>query len=506
MQESVMTQQIDGSFPPPREFQAAALEKLRHGLRDGHRCQLLMSPTGSGKTYIGLMLAAEATKKYKRVIFACDRTTLIGQTSDTSDKYGLTNHGIIQANHWRTNLYAPFQIGSVQTLARRGWPEADLIIIDEAHTMYSAWTEHVQSCSAVVIGLSATPFSKGLGKIFSRVVNASSMHELTQAGVLVPMRVFSGVKINMEGAKTIGGEWTDGAAAKRGMEIIGDVVKEWLKVAQSRKSILFGATIGHCEAMCKQFNEAGVMAAVFSSNTTDAERDVLLKEFRKPDSAIRVLVSVEALAKGFDVPDVSCVMDCRPLRKSLSTAIQMWGRGMRSASNKEDCLLLDFSGNIVRFANDYADIYFNGISELDAGERMDKEVRKDMDEKDPPKCPECGYSPCGQRCVSCGYERKKRNLIDHEEGTLIEVSPVKKRTGFDESEIWNQVCTYTRLNGNPDTASKRAWYIYQDITGSKPPSSLNFITAEHVPVSTLVYGKIKQKQIAYARSVARGRK
>ena len=82
---------------------------------------------------------------------------------------------------------------------------------------------------------------------------------------------------------------------------------------------------------------------MFCADTTKAEREAILKEYRKPDSAIRVLISVEALAKGFDVPDVGCVVDCRPLRKSLSTAIQMWGRGLRSSpeTGKTDCILLD---------------------------------------------------------------------------------------------------------------------------------------------------------------------
>ena len=48
------------SFPPPREFQVSAHEKLRQGVRDGHKCQMLMSPTGSGKSYLGMRVAHEA--------------------------------------------------------------------------------------------------------------------------------------------------------------------------------------------------------------------------------------------------------------------------------------------------------------------------------------------------------------------------------------------------------------------------------------------------------------
>jgi DNA repair protein RadD len=183
----------------------------------------------------------------------------------------------------------------------------------------------------------------------------------------------------MSGAETSGGEWTDRAAGERGMEIIGDVVSEWHKHGEGRKTIVFGATIAHCEELCRQFVESGVMAAVFTSDTSKSEREDLLKEYRKPDSTLRVLISVEALAKGFDVQDVGCVVDCRPLRKSLSTAIQMWGRGLRASpeTGKKDCLLLDHSGNILRFAEDFTDIFYNGLAELDCGEKLDKAVRKE---------------------------------------------------------------------------------------------------------------------------------
>lgn len=331
------------SFPTPRPFQHEAHERLRQGFLAGHRCQMLMSATGSGKTFLGLRVIHEALKKGKRAIFVCDRRSLIEQTSAVADSYGLSAHGVMMANHNRFDPSMPFQIASAQTLARRKWPDADVIVIDEAHTQMKVWTEHIQNTNAAVIGLSATPFSTGLGKLFSNLVNATSMHHLTESGVLVPMRVFPCFKVDMRGAETSGGEWTDRAAQERGMAIVGDVVTEWSKFASDRKTIVFGATIAHCESMARQFNNSGIMAACFTSDTDQAERDMLLAEYRKPDSALRVLISVEALAKGFDVPDVSCVCDVRPLRKSLSTAIQMWGRGLRRSpdTGKTDCVLRD---------------------------------------------------------------------------------------------------------------------------------------------------------------------
>lgn len=491
------------TFPQQRPFQLSAHEALREGFRAGHKNQMLMAPTGAGKTYLGIRVAHEALVKGKKAIFLCDRSALINQTSATADGYGLAAHGIVQANHWRRNKDLPFQIASVQTLARRDfWPGADVIIVDEAHTQHKAWTEYVMQTKAAVIGLSATPFSPGLGKIFTNLVNATTMHDLTDSGVLVPMRIFSCTKADMRDAATSGGEWTDGAAEERGMAIVGDVVSEWAKYSSDRKTIVFGATIKHCEEICRQFINAGVMAAVFTSDTVEAEREMLLKEYRKRDSTLRVLISVEALAKGFDVPDVGCVVDCRPLRKSLSTAIQMWGRGLRSSpdTGKFDCHLLDHSGNIIRFLEDYENIFYNGLDALDMGEKLDKAIRRDEDKDEAKGCPSCGYKPFAKRCMACGFERQSAALVEHEPGEMREVMMGKKKLADDHRHLWEQVCSYARAHSVPEKQAGRAWNLYQKIVGTTPPKGWRFDDTPNAVITRNVRNKILALNMAYRKA------
>jgi superfamily II DNA or RNA helicase len=444
-------------------------------------------------------------QKGKRAVFLCDRTTLIDQTSDVAEKYGLKDHGIIQANHWRRDPDQLLQIASVQTIAKRQfWPKLDVLVVDEAHTMYKAWTEYAVQTGAAVIGLSATPFSTGMGKIFTNLINATTMHDLTVSGVLVPMRIFSCTKPDMKGAETAGGEWTDKAAEERGMKIVGDVVTEWRRFAENRKTIVFGATIKHCKELAKQFIDNGVMAAVFTSETTKAERKMLLDEYRKPDSVLKVLISVEALAKGFDVPDVGCVCDARPLRKSLSTAIQMWGRGLRSAPNKEDCYLLDFSGNIIRFAEDYSEIYFHGLDALDDGEKLDKKIRKDED-YELKGCPKCGYKPFTKRCMGCGYEKisqdQTKTLPGHMQEIFIGEGKHKKKLADNAEHLWNQLCTYARHHSAPEKQQGRAWHLFKKITGQD--STWKFTSAPSVEITNNVHNKITQLNMAWKKGMQR---
>ena len=506
----VLAQRVcdDGTtFPAPRPFQLSAHEALRQGFRDGHKNQIICAPTGAGKTYLGLRICNEAIQKGKRAVFLCDRTTLINQTSEAADGYGLRDHGVIQANHHRRRPDELLQIASAQTIAKREyWPQLDVLVVDECHTMLRVWTEYAMESKAAVIGLSATPFSVGLGKIFTNLINATTMHELTQSGVLVPMRIFSCTKPDMRDAATAGGEWTDKAAEERGMDIVGDVVKEWLKFGEGRKTIVFGATIKHCEELAKQFINQGIMAAVFTSETTAKEREILLDEYRKANGHLRVLISVEALAKGFDVPDVGCVCDARPLRKSLSTAIQMWGRGLRSSPNtgKKDCLLLDFSGNIIRFAEDFTQVFFEGLEKLDDGDKLDKKIR--MDEEGESKgCPKCGYKPFHKRCMGCGYEKITPNMATALPGHMQEITigegKNKKKLADNAEHLWYQVVTYARIHSKPETQQGRAYHLFKKITGQDP--MWRFTTAPNVELNRNVVSKIQAMNIAYKKAAGK---
>jgi superfamily II DNA or RNA helicase len=404
----------------------------------------------------------------------------------------------LAAGAWVESV-APSERGGPRTvfnLRVEGHPSyfANGVLVHNCHTFSKGWVDHVQTTTASVVGLSATPFAKGMGKIFSNLVNAATMDELTRIGVLVPMRVMTCRRPDMAGAELNSkGEWSERAAEERELAIVGDVVTQWIQHAASLKTIVFGATIRHCEEMVRQFVEAGYVAATFTADTPASERQELLDGFRS--GAVQILVSVEALAKGFDVPDVGCVCDARPLRKSLSTAIQMWGRGLRSSPGKSECLLLDFSGNILRFANDFESVYFDGLDKLDDGERLDREARQEPEEVEESKpCPMCGYSPFKRRCMSCGHETVTQSLAVVEAGEMREIMIGKARAASDERDLYAQLCTYTRQHGfKPGYAAVK----HREITGRFPPRHWSFESMPDVPVSRVVANKIRQSLIAF---------
>lgn len=330
-----------------RDYQQAAVEGLREGYRNGHRAQVLGIPTGAGKTIIAAYLLGQTQQKGRRAAFVVDRVSLVDQTSAVLDRYGI-DHGVVQANHWRRRGHELIQVCSAQTIEKRGFfPELDLLVVDECHEVRTQTKELIQARQDIrVLGLSATPFSKGLGELYSNLVNVCSTNELIAAGFLVPVRMYAAVSPDMNGAKVVAGEWSDKEIEKRGTKIVGDIVSEWVDKTMQHfggpvKTVVFSATVAHGDELCRQFNAAGYEFHQISyKDGDDDHRRELIEEFRKPDSSIHGLISCEVFTKGFDVPDVLCGISARPYRKSLSSHIQQLGRVMRPSPGKDYALWL----------------------------------------------------------------------------------------------------------------------------------------------------------------------
>lgn len=478
-------------------WQLEAVEALRQNIRAGVKCQILSAPTGSGKTTIASYLIDECERKGKRAVFVCDRIPLINQTSETFDRFGI-DHGVIQASHWRDRPWKRVQIASAQTLANRGWPEADLIVVDEAHTIHSSVTSRIARRDCVVVGLTATPFSRGLGLHYQAVVNVRTLNQLTAEGYLVPFRVFSPSEPDMKGVSVSkDGEWSKREATQRALPIVGDLVSEYLRHAAGRHFIAFGVTIAHCEEIRRQFMAAGVNCGLYTADTPDAEREQLLRDFR-PGGHVQGLVSVGALAKGFDAPWVDVVIMARPLRKSLAEHIQILGRGLRRDPDNpgKECLVLDHAGNMLRFWADMMDFFEHGATELDDGRR--KESKKaEAKEREPMKCPRCAHVHDPRpMCPSCGHEYPKRSSVEHVPGTLSELTGHEAGSRDDRQAFYSQLLGIAHQRGYQEGW---AGHKYRERYGSWP----NGLVKQPAPPTAQTVAWVKSRIIAWSRAKAK---
>ena len=463
------------SLPPMRGWQKETMPKIKESLAQGSKL-LLCVPTGAGKTMMSAYVIHDYTSQFKRVMFVVDRLVLIEQTKNAFMRLGLDDIDILQGQN-STYTNAPIVIASQQTLIRRDMPKnLSLICVDEAHVLSKDMENIIKESQIPVLGLSATPFRDGLGTIFNDLMNPVTTRQLTQDGVLVSLTVKQCKKINMIGAKKVKGEYKDTDVEERAKDIVGDVVKEYKNHANN-KAIAFCATINQCQALADEFNNNGVPAVIFCATTTPVERAEILEKYNNSDD-IMILISVFALATGFDSPRVRTVLDCRPLSRSLSLYIQGIGRGLRSMPGKTECLLLDFTGNVTRFLDDFVDFYENGIASLDDGERLDK-PRKEINEnkkkkKESKGCPKCkSMLFLNGKCLSCGFVIPKSNDMFETQKNNYEVVRLDIfacETQESKKYLWQEICNFVHRNTNHNffdmtKSRKRANAIYNSLSG-----------------------------------------
>jgi DNA repair protein RadD len=442
-----------------RPLQVSALERLRDVIRAGHRRVMLYAPTGAGKTEMAIALMDATAKKGNRAAMVLDRVLLCDQTSARMEKYHI-DHGVLQAGHWRYRPAEKIQVCSAQTLEARGsFPDCNMVLIDEAHTQRKETTEFARKSKAAVIGLSASPFTKGLSETYTAVVSMATTRELVDAGLLAPLRVFVAHEIDMSGAKKVAGEWSQKEAIERGIKITGDIVTEWVKKTHEvfggpRKTIVFAAGVAHGNDLSQKFMEAGYNFISLSYNDDDEFKRQVIEDFSRPDTQINGLIATDILTKGFDVSDVMIGVSARPFSKSFSSHVQQMGRVMRAHPGKEFALWLDHSGNYLRFRDQWDELYSVGVSELlEGGTEKTKKEPTDA-EKERAKCPKCGSLWPGRSdvCLHCGHVRARVNDVVAIPGQLSEIEGAKaeKYDSATKERWFHELLGYAHSHGFKD--------------------------------------------------------
>lgn len=485
--------------------QAEAIENIRASLGGGVKRLVLQAPTGSGKTVIAAKIMNGVVAKSKRAAFVVPAIDLVDQTAQAFWNEGIKDIGVIQGDHSLTSWEKPIQICSIQTIERRGvFPEADIALFDECHRLFKAHKAWLQDAKYPIIGLSATPWTKGLGKYFDSLLVATTTTELIRLGRLSKFEVYAAAKPDLSQVKIVkNGDGEDDyqqqqlSEKMRGGTLVADIVGTWRDRWGQGKTLVFGVDRAHAKAIQERFAFAGVRCGYQDAQTPTYERKRLKAAFHNGE--LDVVSNVATLTTGVDW-DVRCLILARPT-KSEMLYTQIIGRALRVAPGKEQALILDHSQTTAElgFVTDIQHEH------LDDGKPSRSGVRPVRQPKECPKCTklkEMGTLTCD----NCGYVWDVRSTIVEEEGYLAKVSAANelrgRKNGKHEMSLYEKQQFYCDLRGYAlERGYKPGWAAQKYKTKFKcwPPREFDAVPpAQEVSPKTRSW--IRSQQIAWAKS------
>jgi len=494
-----------------RDYQVKAVDDIEREMIGSARHVLFTLPTGGGKTEIAKKIAENAAvARGEHVLILTHRREILNQTSRKLS-FGNLDHGLIQAG-LNVDLEYPIQVASIQTFWHRCMlrnriplPHADAVIVDEAHHVRaSTWARILDAYkNARRLGLTATPCrgdGRGLGNYFDVLIEGPSVAELTPKW-LVPVIYYTPTEPDLRGVKTQAGDYVINQLSDRlnRKDLIGDIVSNWLKFADGRKTIVFGVDVRHSISIRDEFVKAGIKAEHVDGSTPKDDRADILDRLASGET--QIVVNCMVLTEGFDCPPASCIILARPTRQ-LGLFRQMAGRGLRPAPGKTNLILIDHSGAVFR----------HGLLE----DRIEWTLDTDKRAENPThakrgigaigrliECSQCSaMRTAGEKCPHCGFLPQRRPApIVFREGELARVNrqtrTAPSQNNPNERMRWHAMFVHIAA----ERGYNPKWPIakYREKFGTWPPYG-----AKPAPIAPTaeVLAWVRSRAIAYAKSKA----
>jgi len=516
-----------------RDYQRQLISDIAAALDTVHSRVLGQAPTGAGKTHIiaAIVMAAQAADR--RVLILATRTRLVRQIHDRLVAFGAL-HGVIAASLPELRNYSSrIQIASIDTLHRRALvnehiplPPADVVIFDEAHLATAATRLQILDSypSAIRIGFSATPArksGKSLAAAFDCLVLGPTVKTLTQAGVLVPTRIFNTPSVTAAELRALpkdnDNDFSPAALAEvlSRPKLIGDVVSNWLRIANRKKTLCFAVNKAHGAALCDAFRQQGIAAELVTDADDEQIRDEVIGRLEAGTTS--VVINCFLMSYGVDVPSVECIVLARPTR-SLTMYLQMVGRGLRASPGKTHCIVIDHGHVVESLGLPQSDFDWT----LDEKRNVNAETLKANASKRNSKqealrtCRECSEiwltSEQGHACPSCGWAPvPKSKPIAVQEADLEELADATGPTSADDPRVFQFYCQAVGWRARhkpeiwrdkPNTVRAWAWYRTQDRFAEIPKVGMRRWHWKATPIdpSPGVAGWLKSRNIAYSHA------
>jgi len=436
-----------------RQYQADAVASVYEHLRTRDDNPCVVIPTAGGKTPIMATICRDAVQQWDgRVLILAHVKELLEQAVDKLHAMAPDlwhQIGVYSAGLRSRDTDHAIIVAGIQSVYKRACEldRFDLILIDEAHMippsgdgMYQQFLADAKVVNPNVrlIGLTATPYRMTTGTICSPALDGLLNHvcyevgvrELIVQGYLCPLKTKAGKrKADFGSLHLRGGEFVPGEVETLMDDdaLVRSACAEIVGHTQDRHSVLiFAAGVQHALHVQRVLGEMGHGCGFVCGETLPFERAETLERFKRGE--LKYLVNVNVLTTGFDAPGVDCVAMLRPTN-SPGLYYQMVGRGFRLHPSKENCLVLDFGGNILRHGP---------VDALQV-----KEPGSDGGEAPAKECPECNavIHAAYAVCPECGYEfpppkREQHDATAHAGGII---SGQVTETDYDVEDVYYTV-------------------------------------------------------------------
>lgn len=320
-----------------REYQNDILNKIRLSYKNGKKSPIVVLPCGGGKSVIAAEIAKLSTSKGNRVLFLLHRVELQEQIQETFKWWGVD--------------MSMCDVEMVQSATRKYNKEVDFIITDESHhgTANTYTKIYEKYPNSKRLSLTATPKrtnGQGLNSIADDIIVGVTTKWLIENKFLAPYEYYSSVLIDQDKLKIKRGEYEQDSIISEvdKPKIYGAVIDNYIKFANSKKAIVFCASVEHSKKVASEFNERGIKAEHLDGTTKKDDRKNIMDRFR--NSKTTILCNYEIISEGISVDDCECCILLRPTQ-SLILHIQSSMRCMRYQENKT-AIILDLVGNYTR--------------------------------------------------------------------------------------------------------------------------------------------------------------
>jgi DNA repair protein RadD len=415
-----------------RPYQEQSLADLWQwfATKDGN--PLVVLPTGAGKSLViaeWCKLVFDTDPDAYILVLAHVRELIAQNAAELAGLWPEAPWGIYSAGLGRRDIHSRLLFASIQSIHKKAYSlprRVDMVLVDEAHLigrsqdgMYGRFLSDLKAINPAVkiIGLTATPFrldsgrlDKGEYAMFDGVAHDTPVRQLIDDGFLAPpMGWRQAAQINTDGVGTRGGEFIAAQLEAEALDpaVVNAIANRIVEAGQDRKGwLIFGCTVKHCESLAEALNERGYAGCGVFGDTEKRDRDRIIADFKA--QRLRFLCSQGVLTTGFNARHVDMIALARPT-KSTGLYIQMIGRGTRLSpeTNKADCLVLDFGGNIARHGP--------------FDDPRIPEKKKGGGEAPYKECSECGCACATMTriCPSCGLEFPPPER-------LVDIAPAQK--------------------------------------------------------------------------------